>query len=181
MLLIWESPRESATQRVGIILFGESYLSAFWYLVAPQIGGGRTKDYPDTQERAETLERYARNKLQIDVSDYSKLFMPDTPFRFPHDRFICSMADKVLASLNDALFSKAQELAAVARVQMPEKHTSETVLESFKNGAPYDDAATLGDLINAAWKRYRDAEQQQKLGAKHSVVDYISDLVLKSA
>lgn len=166
---------------LGLLLFGESYLHAFEYLVAPQVGGGRAKEYPDTHERAATLEKFATERLQINCVEYSKSFLPDTLFRFPHDNFICLMADKVLLTLHDELFAKAGDVMSAANISTPTNENMHAALTSFRLGAPYDNAAALGDLINAGWSIFHDEQLHPKGQASRSVVDYISDLVLKSA
>jgi hypothetical protein len=101
---------ETFADFIGLLIFGESYLCAFEYLIAPQIIGARSKEYPDTQERATTLQRFARDKLNVIREHYAESFSPDTPFRLPHDQFICSMADEVVREMQEEVFLRASDI-----------------------------------------------------------------------
>jgi hypothetical protein len=172
---------ETFSDFMGLLLFGESYLFAFEYLIAPQISGVRSKEYPDTFERAATLEKFAREKLSIDISSYANNFMGNTPFRFPHDNFICAMADEVLSELCIDIFAEAQRIVVAAHISMPSAAATTRVFEAFARGIPYDDGVALGDLINAGWRVFRDGDQEIHASQGHSIIEYTSDLILKSA
>jgi hypothetical protein len=55
------------------------------------------------------------------------------------------------------------------------------VLAAFVRGVPHDGSAAIGDFINAGWRVFNEGEQRIHAQQGRSVVDYISDLVLKSA
>jgi hypothetical protein len=172
---------ETFADFIGLLIFADSYLSAFEYLVAPHMMGARTKEYPDTHERATTLQRVAKQKLGIEHNGYSEAFSVDTPFRLPHDRFICSLADEVVNELQDHIFDKAQGIVTTAAIPLPNEEKLDAVHAAFSRGVPYDIDATLGDLINAGWRIFRQGESKIHAQQGRSPADYISDLVLKSA
>jgi dCTP deaminase len=121
---ILSQSEETFSDFLGMVLFGESYLLAFEYLIAPQISGGRVKHYPDTRARAERLNRFAREKLKIVVENYSNAFAANTPFRMPHDNFICAMADEVIAEIDTTLFSEVESIVSRGRVPTPADQTN---------------------------------------------------------
>lgn len=166
---------------VGISLFGVGYLFAFKYLVAPQVGGTRVHHYPDTSVRAAILQRYARSALDVELNDYASSFMKDDPFSLPQDTFVCSVADQAVSGLLDDLFAAAAGRTSAPTIRKPSKETTQRVKRTFESGAPFDDDASIGDLINAAWEIFLegDPESYKKQGRAPS--DFISDLVLKSA
>ncbi len=166
---------------VGLLLFGEGYLCAFEYLIAPQMEGARSKKYPDTKERAEMLEKFAQAKLDVNRGDYAKAFSADTPFRFPHDKFICKVADEVVRELHEDLFVSANTIVTEAGVDLPTTEKTAAVFGTFSKGVPYDGAAAVGDFINAGWRVFYEGEQKIHTQQGRSLVDYISDLILKSA
>ena len=172
---------ETFADFIGLLLFGEGYLCAFEYLIAPQIVGARSKEYPETQERAATLQKFANDKLGVARDGYSNSFSVDTPFRLPHDTFICSIADQVVRELHEEIYSSANGIVTHSGINLPSADGTAAVLGAFIRGVPYDDSVALGDLINAAWHVFHSGEQENHRQQGHGFADFISDLVLKSA
>jgi hypothetical protein len=172
---------ETFADFIGLLIFGDSYLCAFEYLIAPQIIGARSYEYPDMHERAATLQRVAKEKLGVIKENYSASFSPDTPFRLPHDQFICSMADEVVREMHEEIFITANRIVTEGGTDVPSQDLTASVLAAFVRGVPYDGVAALGDFINAGWSIFLQGEQKIHAQQGRSVVDYISDLVLKSA
>lgn len=172
---------ETFSDFVGLLLFGESYLFAFEYLIAPQLAGGRSKEYPDTLERAQTLETFAKEKLGVEVGGFSGAFLASTPFRFPHDNFVCAMADQVLSAARESIFESARAIITNSGIPMPSNEATSSVYDAFARGVPYDDSASLGDLVNAGWRVFRAGDQQLHANQGHTLIEYTSDLILKSA
>jgi hypothetical protein len=180
-LSLLSQAEETFSDFMGLILFGESYMFAFEYLIAPQMTGGRAKEYPDTHERAMTLERYARDKIGVDISNYAEAFSANTPFRLPHENFICVIADEVLRELHDDIFARTQGIISAAAISLPSLLGTEEAEKAFGRGVPYDGSIVLGDLINAGWRVVRGGDQMIHSKQGRNLIDYISDLILKSA
>ena len=165
---------------LGLLLFGESYLYAFEYLVSPQVAGVRSREYPDTVTRAKILEKLASEKLGLFIGSYSNVFTPETPYRSEADNFVVEIADLVVSGLIDALFCEIHQLVVSARIPTPTAAKTDLVLRSFEIGVPFDGEATIGDLINAAWRIYRSPPSATYARQGRETVDYLSDLVMKS-
>jgi len=117
----------------------------------------------------------------IELSGYAEKFLPNTPFRFSHYLFDCTIADVVVQNMRGDLFAKAQAIVTMAEVLTPSKEATQRVGEAFARGVPFDDNVALGDLINAGWRLFQNREQSLHIKQGRNLVDYVSDLILKSA
>jgi hypothetical protein len=82
-----------------------------------------------------------------------------------------------------ALISWAHAIGAVNRTTKIAKPTHEktsAVVRSFEKGVPFDSEATIGDLVNAAWRIFRFSENNKYEQQGRSPVGYLADLVMKS-
>lgn len=165
---------------IGLILFGESYLFAFEYLVAPQLSSSRDLQYPDTVFRTQTLQRIAEKDLGMVVKKYASSFLPQQPPQITPEKRIMLLADEVVASHVDELFARARKLVNDANVTIPTNPKTTEVETAFRNGVPFDGEATVGDLINAAWRIFKSETNGTYTRQGREVVDYLTDLVLKS-
>jgi hypothetical protein len=171
---------ETFSDFLGLLLFGESYLYAFEYLVAPQLSGVRSTEYPDTLNRTKVLERYASEKLGIAVPQYTDAFVSEAPKRSAPDIFMIEIADAVVEDMLAQLFTQVEEIVKSAKLQRPTDEVTGSVAKSFANGVPFDEEATIGDLVNAAWRIFRSSEDAKYEQQGRARVDYLADLVMKS-
>ena len=169
---------------IGLILFGEGYLHAFEYLIGPQLGGIRSSEYPEIKDRTKILESYA-NKIGIAVSHYSDRFLPDQPPKSPQD-LILQLADAVTNVMIKDVFEIASDhvmhQVATDKLVLPSLAATEAALGAFERGIPYEGKATIGDLINAAWKRFnlQALKPFVKYNGNRRIEDELADLVMKS-
>ena len=171
---------ETFSDFIGLLLFGESYLHAFEYLVAPQLSGVRSTEYPDTVTRTRVLERYASEKLGITVPGYADAFVSEAPKRSAADIFMIEIADSVVADMLPQLFGQVDQIVMTAGVQQPSHTTTSAAARSFERGVPFDEEATIGDLVNAAWRIFRSSENVKYEQQGRLSVDNLADLVMKS-
>lgn len=165
---------------LSLLIFGESYLFAFEYLLAPALPGSRSREYPDTHKRAEYLAEYARNQLKIEAASYEGAFATQPLPSLREEQFILRSADYVLEVMLPLVFSEAKKIVDPSTIKTPDETTTSKIEKAFLMGVPYDGDASIGDLVNAAWRIFRTAPPDRYASQGRSVVDYVSDLVLKS-
>jgi hypothetical protein len=163
---------------LGFNLFGESYLYGFEYLIAPSLGGHRNIGYPDTLKRVQIMQSFAK-RLGINIPNYSSHFSADDPLSSPESLY-CDAADEVVQELLGDLFTMVQHAIAAAGVSTPSGAESKAAEAAFHVGVPYEGNASIGDLINAAWRVYMGGDSKTFERQGSNIVDYVSDLVLKS-
>ncbi len=164
---------------VGLHLFGEGYLQAFRYLVAPG-GGRRSLKYPQTKERARLLEQFGA-ALGIQISGYSDDFMDGHESQgHPYEILVLRAADSVRDLYVNEMFSAAEKRVAEAGVPIPTQDEIGQSLVYFEHGMPTDKIGSIGSLITAAWRLYLDLSRRKSSKGSHSPIGYVSDLVLKS-
>jgi hypothetical protein len=165
---------------LGLLLFGESYLYAFKYLVAPRLSGRRDLRYPDTVVRAKILEAFSIKTGAESVPGYVDEFNSDDPHHQGFTALVCESADEVVQGLLSKLFDRVSATVGNSRILLPSKKALENAASAFRIGVPFDGEACIGDLINAAWRVCMNGDVAifQRQGS--NVVDYVSELVLKS-
>jgi len=139
----------------GVRIFGESYLHAFAYLLAPGLAA-RNPLYPSNQRRAENL---------VTASERWGLHLPDeyvSNFRdWPSSlevsaKFLCSLADSTANSVNEDLLEKCDTIATDAGV-LPQNHEEvSNIVAAFRKLVPGTGARALSNIINAGWQAFHD-------------------------
>jgi hypothetical protein len=86
-----------------------------------------------------------------------------------------------LAAARESIFESARAIITNSGIPMPSNEASSRVYDAFARGVPYDDSASLGDLVNAGWRVFRAGDQQLHANQGHTLIEYTSDLILKSA
>lgn len=167
---------------LGLALFGESYLSAFAYLLAPGVKE-RLELYPAMRTRAKNLVAAAQPQGYIVPDDYETTFDDDT-YEIPRG---FGALDKLKLKIADALFSSvATDLLKLAGEAAPvelRRDTAEVarVLERFRRVVPAESARSVADIVNAAWIGYRDDHLWEAMPVLHSRRrDVLRELVLKN-
>lgn len=164
---------------VGLRIFGEGYLQAFRYLIAPG-GGGRSLEYPPIKERARLLDRYG-DHLGFKVPGYVDEFMDGHDSRSnPYEVLVLRAADAVRDKFVDEMYSCAERRVGEAGIATPLEEEAKLSLQYFSEGMPTDKVEATGSLITAAWRLYLDESRRHLLKGNQSAIGYVSDLVLKS-
>ena len=118
----------------GLLIFGESYLYSFLYLLAPNVGGKSSPYYPTLETRATYLEAQA-NKWGFEVpANFTKSFFESGRSPGPDD-FMVDMADRSAISMVDTLASEAEELVA-KKIQQPANAERDEVVVRFQSAFP---------------------------------------------
>ena len=182
---------------VGVRLFGNSFLHAFAYLLAPNTGIERAPFYPDLHKRAQYLIE-ASNEYGLDpIPNYSELFeLESEPELTAGDRFLLDIIDEVLTRIVNSLIIKAHELvpAQVAahptrkNAVNPEKEAPtpdelKRILDRFKFVVPAERVSCLADLINAAWSAFLEEDFWRdipNIGDEENRDTILKELILKN-
>jgi hypothetical protein len=155
-----EQTEESFCDFVGLRLFGDSYLHAFAYLLAPRDSSARPPIYPNNVTRARHLSRAADVfKVQSYEKDgrpaYETLFedRPE-PSLAEADRLQLSLADQTLEELIEDLIIRADQAVTSSEVSLPSEEETARVYGRFEHLVPCENVKTLADIISAAWRAY---------------------------
>ncbi|MGB7344675.1 MAG: hypothetical protein WBD20_10700 [Pirellulaceae bacterium] len=170
---------ETFCDNLGLLIFSESFLHAFAYLLAPGTGHRSTPYYPTTDDRIANLVRRAAT-ISVSVPDgYENLFAADVPISAsPKDMFLIKLADLVRSDFSDELFTLAEKIVKDSSYVQRDSETIDRVLQSLRLTTPCPNSASLANILNAGWIVYHDcefwhAEIEQK-------DDLLRELLLKS-
>lgn len=163
---------------MGVRIFGESFLYAYEYLVAPELGSNRTPVYPSSFDRAKFLEEAARSRGVSVPADYAKQFRRETFRGTQRQRLLLSIADEVVGSTVADLANAAWTFCA--NVGVPELSSSDSAFKAIKLCLP-PETARLSEVMNGAWRANLDeslwAEQPKRKKNKSRI---LNDVVLKA-
>ncbi|MBI1955509.1 MAG: hypothetical protein HYS38_03860 [Acidobacteria bacterium] len=144
---------------LGLRIFRESYLHAFSYLLAPNLGGNRPTIYPNMERRVRNLLD-AANTYQTPVpTEYEKLFvdLPNPPGAAPQSIFLLDIADDVSQSFVPDLVSLANDIVNAAGLKEGGPAAVETIYSEIRDLiVPARNPVALSDILNAGWKAFRD-------------------------
>ncbi len=143
-------------------LFGESYLYAFAYVLAPGNGRGPTPKYPTYATRIGTLESIAKTEGVV-LPSLGMLGLSDDKHRGrPNDRFIIRMAERSVEHILPGLWSKVMEIIAKKKVCRPTASSAVKHLSEMRLGTPAHTPRCLGDITNAGWMHYIQHRESAK-------------------
>ncbi len=156
----WEPALESALKQaeesfcdfIGIRIFGESYLNAFAYLVAPG-SGQRNSIYPADRNRARNFLRATKEYGVSSPKNYEDLFVKNTT----SSEFMQGVADAAVDSLIDDLVNEADRIVGKAKIPKPDPGKISEICDAYKRCVvPSRNPAALSNILNAAWEAYLD-------------------------
>ena len=187
----WQSARswtlqqveESFCDLVGLRLFGEAYLHAFGYLLAPGLAAHRLPIYPHPRSRAELLAHAATRWGITPPAGFVDLFPPSKAGAGSPGGLFGELADAAASDLAEELLTEVETHAAECAVALPRPAMVEAVRQDLAMVVPGDqEAATLPEVLCAGWRVRTDAGMWASLShiraERHRVLD---DLILKSA
>ena len=169
---------------LGLKLFGESYLYAFAYLVAPRTSGGRSFTYPNVKQRISHLEAGAG---QFDVKmpeHYAEAFEDQQePTESERERkFLLSLADTASSSMATDLIAKVKHLADEKSLPERSEAKVEDLCRDLERLVPARSACNLADVLNAGWQCSLNSNLWRKSNhiEQDRVPRILGDLILKS-
>jgi hypothetical protein len=176
-----EQCEESFCDFFGLRLFGESYLYAFAYLLAPCLPH-RSPSYPKMTVRVRNLVT-AANSLDIPIPDgFEDNFYDGDEDFLPLHKLLCSLADEAVAKVVSSLIEQVKNLAQERCVPDRDEAEIKKAFGNFRLVMPALTATNLATVANAGWIAHQDptlwngypdvADRRQEV---------LNDLVLKSA
>lgn len=162
-------------------IFGESYLFAFSYILAPGSGATRRSKYPSYKTRIKTLQEIAKsegaNLPDLDVLN----FRTEIEASDPRARFILRMAETSVSEIITVLWGNVTKVLTNGKVRRPNPGYSSSHYSDFKNGVPAHQPVCLGDIINAGWTFCRELQSSREVSNKISEkLDQLNEVLLKS-
>ena len=142
---------ETFCDLLGLRLFGEAYLNAFAYLLAPG-SGARLPWYPSLTDRVGYLLTAAGQWQLSWPPDYQRLFDPEVLSGFTaYDEFKAKIADQSLSAVSHLLIDEADRTARSTGVALRTPTEVDRIRKRFDLGAPAEDCQSIADVVNAAW------------------------------
>ncbi len=166
---------------MGVRMFGASYLHAFAYLLAPNIGGRRPLKYDNFGIRGRQLVRaasffgvahdaaYADRFVDVSAKDYSQA-----------EQFQVAIADEVSSPETDALLIFVRDICAAADVPLLLPEQQEANLERLRRLVPTGTVGSLGDVLCAGWSASVDPDLWHGLKQIPDRDAVLKELLLKS-
>ena len=137
---------------VGLRIFGEAYLHAFAYLVAPGVTSERVPPYPTVPQRVQYLLQ-AAPRYGISVPDqYESLFQLVPPEPPSSRSFLISIADETVATRIDSLIDHVGAYIGEKGITLPTPDEVAEVGRAFEGLIPAAHPASLPAIVNAGWK-----------------------------
>lgn len=171
---------------IGLLLFAESYMHAFAYLIAPAASMERSRLYPAILDRVAFLVRNAKREGLGELPEYTSLFEPERALEGNVLGFLLKLADEVRGELEDDLFGDAKQI--IDQWELPEHNQEEikAIYESFVALTPATQATSLSNIVNAGWNMYLAGfadwnEYAEIRGDGRKAATVLNDLILKSA
>ena len=162
---------------VATFIFGESYLWAFDYFLAPGTNS-RSKEYPSGAARIRFLSLAARHlNISVDPRLFERWSNPALPPG--HEADILSVADAAVDQSAQYLWQLTSALLHRLGVSSPNSSAIARVLRNFENVVPDCDGASLAEVVTAGW-HYVLLRNGLPNPGKDSDFDLLKELMLKS-
>ncbi|MFI5023749.1 MAG: hypothetical protein ACHQRJ_19125 [Alphaproteobacteria bacterium] len=168
---------------MGVRLFGESYLYAFEYLLAPNLTGEQSPLYPPMHIRASLLAHFYKhlgweipNKFTESFKDEESPFEPGTS-----ESFFLSLAVDTTRSAVDALIRICLDHCNSKGIPLPDSDERDRLYQAFSKLVPATRITNIANIVNAGWKAHFDEhlwENRAAVFVKRRTV--LNDLVLKT-
>jgi hypothetical protein len=174
---------ETFCDMMGVRLFGEAYLHAFAYLLAPGLPGQRPEAYPNMKTRVGNMLN-AAGEFGIDVPSAYGTWFVDQPEPGPANaakRLLLSLSDGALTSVVSELIRAVRMIADEAKVPQRSALKVAAICDSFRLLVPAAGAESMANILNAAWNAYHDGklwEDMPLIFKKRDTV--VREIVLKS-
>jgi hypothetical protein len=167
---------------LGLRIFGWAYLEAFSYLLSPGSPGARPTTYPAMPDRINNLLTASQTYGVTPSAGYRDRFTPPPPpLLSPVDILRLQIADAARQRLINDLIAEAQQVITASRVTMPTDAERDLTYDRFKLVVPREKCKCIADILNGAWKAFRDPllwQDNPQIAEKRDLV--LKELVLKN-
>jgi hypothetical protein len=173
---VLKQAQESFCDFLGVNIFGDSYLRAYCYLLAPRLNGYRSVQYPNVVTRVQNIIQAAKTYGYEVLPDYINNFKDRAaPPLSETDKFRLKIADLVLPKFIDSLITKANEIVFNSKIPLSTKSEVDRIYHQLENVVPAPKVVCLADILNAGWKAY----ENESLWLNKTHIQNRKDLVLK--
>jgi hypothetical protein len=168
---------------VALLLFRESYLHTFEYLLAPGDKDRTNFNYPSLHTRATLMEK-ASLDAKIDVPEkFVNGFVQSTSCSDDPNFKQSQISDKVCFDLWEQLYKRAAEFLEKRGLLLHDKDDVERNIQDFKLVIPARNNKSIVNIINAAWRIANSdinflTENYPKIDSDRDAV--LNELMLKS-
>lgn len=166
----------------GLRIFGESFLHAYGYLLAPQREGFRPCEYPNSCERASALASAAET-YGVSVPDgFADVFadLDDPTDDDLRIQLLLKAADHGRRNVQSVLVNLADEEASQAGLLLPSEAEVAACVDAFRIMTPAQGSSGLSAVLNAGWRALLTKDFFPGSWPEDKRTELLSDLVLKS-
>jgi hypothetical protein len=172
--------QERFCDQMGVRIFGEAYLRAFAYLLAPGLAA-RSPEYPSNEARATSLI-IACQRWSIPIpDDYASNFRDGPPTLEGASKFLCSVADRVADELSESALEICDKIATDCGISSRDQAGVSAVVAAFEKLVPATEAQSLSTIIDAGWRAVSDSNFWSNYPhLRNRMSEVLNELVLKS-
>jgi hypothetical protein len=162
---------ETFCDAIGLKIFGDSFVQAFHYLLAPGFGGDRSLFYPPLPTRAKFMVVHGGLDFPgLGYPDFPSEFQEQQPNLSRDQKFISGAADKIAEAMTADLYVEATE-----KVRQTASDLMAEILTMFKCRIPSRHPGSLTDILNAGWEFVRTEGKTHESGER-PLFEWISGL-----
>lgn len=132
-------------------IFGESFLHAFRYLLAPSLGEYRSHFYPDIKTRSEYLAEAAQQFGHRCPAGFANVFSDQGSFT-QRLQFLVKIADQATRKVVPLVIAAADRECREHGFEHPHKQDCEKAYNQLKTLVPATNVKSLADIVNAGWR-----------------------------
>jgi hypothetical protein len=165
---------------IGIGIFGESYLYAFAYLIAPKISKELNKSHPNARHRATAMIEASRTFGCTVPVNFNDLFKTQfDPLK--SQEFGLEESETISLSMIDFLITDVKLLLTEKKVLYSKSDHYEKIKSELLSVIPTSSANSLADITNAAWDVFFSLDSWNVLAkAESEKVALLNELTIKS-
>ena len=191
---IWEPAWTWCTQQleelfcdaIGILVFAESYLHAFSYLLAPSIQLERSVHYPSIKDRVEFMQRVFDDLGFPRIKDYGLCFDDDQVVGTSAKKVLLSVSDTARLALENKVWEEAKKIHSTWNFPAHSNSEIDEICKSFEVITPATRATSVANIVNAGWRTYLNGfkpwkEYEVAKNNPKKCESILNDLILKSA
>lgn len=168
---------------IGIAIFGEAYLHAFAYLLAPGMSDERPFHYPNMRRRVADMKEAATTMGVATPQSYEQCFIdmvePDDATE-REKKFLLSLADTASQSIRSQLIEKARTLILNSGFIPRSNEIIKNIVGRFELVVPAEDTRGLSNILNAGWVALNDDSFWRKTNLSEMKDTTLKELILKT-
>lgn len=167
---------------IGVNLFGEAYLHAFAYLLAPGMSGVRSVDYPEMSTRINYLVLSAREYGVTCADSYLDLYsnVIDIDGDDTERKFWLELADQAVKSIVPELIKAADSIVRKSKISPFSEKKIEEILSRFAMIVPAQNSESLQNILIAGWRAFHNKELWKDVKKITDKDTTLKELILKT-